>query len=319
MLKQDLGELTPIQRLKTRFSSLPANVRGGMWVLMSAILFTGMSTLAKFLGGRLDSFQVVFFRAFLGMIFVLPFLLRAGVDQFKTKRPIMHICRGITGSSAMICGFYAIVHLPLADAIALNYARPLFLVILAVIILREVVGMRRALATIVGFVGVIIMLRPTGTIEPASFVAILGAALVAGAVIFVKILSRTESTVTLLFYSGVISTIMTAIPAYLNWTAPTLEEFGLLMAMGLFGVGAHSCFIRGYAMAEATAMAPYDYSRLIFSAIAGFIIFDQLPDAWGVTGAAIIVGSTFYITLREARKSHKHEKPVVEGAKTDGQ
>lgn len=296
-----MSSTTRLANLGRHWASLPGNVRGGLWILASAVLFTVMSTLAKFLGGRLDPFQVAFFRAFVGLCVVLPFLIRQGARGYKTERPFLHLARGVVGSSAMMCGFYALAHLPLADATALSFARALFLVVLAVFVLREVVGIRRTTATIVGFIGVVIMLRPTGAIEPASFVALGGAFLVAFAVVFVKILSRTDGAVTLLFYSGVISTLATAIPAGLFWTEPTTTDLALLIAMGVFGVGAQSCFIRGYSVGDATALAPLDYTRLLFAAVAGFIFFSDIPDEWTAVGALIIVASTLYITYREAQ------------------
>lgn len=288
--------------LVLRFKALPPNVQGVLWLLASAILFTAMGTLAKLLGGRLHAFQVSFFRALFGLIVVLPFLVRAGMPALKTARPGLQLVRTLTGSTAMLCGFYALVHLPLADAMAISFSRSLFLVVLAIVFLREVVGPRRLIATLVGFAGVLIMLRPTGAVEPAALVAVLGALLVAMAAIFVKILSRTDGTVTLLVYAGLMGCLVTGVPAAMNWTQPTLNELGLLFAMGAVGAGAHSCFIRGYAVGEATAITPIDYTRLIFAGVAGFLVFGDVPDAITILGALIIVGSSLYITYREARR-----------------
>lgn len=288
--------------LVLRFKALPPNVQGVLWLLASAILFTAMSALAKVLGDRLHAFQVSFFRALFGLVVVIPFLIRAGMPALKTARPGLQLIRTLTGSTAMLCGFYALVNLPLADAMAISFARSLFLVVLAIVFLREVVGPRRMIATLVGFAGVLIMLRPTGVVEPAALVAVLGALLVAMAAIFVKILSRTDSTITLLVYAGLMGCIVTGIPAAYNWTAPTLEELAWLFLMGAVGAAAHSCFIRGYAVGEATAITPIDYTRLIFAGIVGFLFFGDVPDAVTIGGALIIVSSSLYITYREARR-----------------
>ncbi len=288
------------------WSALPATVRGALWMLAASLGFVMMQTLVKFLGNELHSFQVSFFRAFLGFVFILPIALRGrGLAGLKTKRPMLHISRGIMGTGGMICGFYAFTHMPLADATALTFSRALFVVPLAILFLSETVGIRRALATIVGFIGVLIVLRPTGAMEPAALVAVFSAFCVAGALIHVKILSATESATTLLLYSGLVGTVMTVIPAAAVWIQPTWSQFALLIVMGIVGLMSHNCMVRAYAMADATALAPLDYTRLIFAAIFGFFLFAELPDGWTILGALIIAGSTLYITLREARIARK--------------
>ncbi len=287
------------------WNGMAPNVRGAIWTVLAAALFSCMATLAKFLGGRLDHFQVTFFRTLTGLLFILPFLVGNGRQGWKTERLPLHILRGVLGNVGMICGFYAMIHMPLADANAITFARALFVVPLAVFFLSEVVGVRRSAATAVGFIGVLIMLRPTGAIEPAALAAVSQAMLVAGAIICVKLLSRTDGTVTLLFYSSIIGLIITAIPAAIVWQPPTAMEYLLLAAMGAFGVAAHNCFIRGYAVGEASAMAPFDYTRLLFAAIAGYLVFSDVPDLWTIVGASIIVGSTLYIARREAAAGSK--------------
>jgi len=304
-------------RLLVRWRHLPANLRGALWMLASALLFVAMSTLVKFLGQNLNSFQVAFFRAATGLIFILPFMIRAPGNLFRPKRLHLHLARGIAGACAMMCGFYGFTYLPLADATAITFARALFLVPLAMLVLREVVGPRRLGATLVGFVGVLIILRPTGSTDPAALVALTGAALVAVAVIFVKVLSRDNDPLTLLFTSGIISTVVTLGPALWFWTMPTWEQWVLLMLMGAFGVAAHTCFVRAYAVGEATALAPLDYTRLIFATMVGFFVFADLPDLYTVLGAVIIVASTLYITVREAQTSRADAKASARAPQTD--
>lgn len=288
-------------RQSTWWQALPANVRGALWILAAAVLFSGMMTLVKFLGGRFDSMQIAFFRALTGLLFVIPLLVREGGGGFRTRRPWLHTARGFAGASAMLCGFYALVHLPLADATAITFGRALFLVPLAILLLGERVGIRRASATAAGFIGVLIMLNPTGELNTAALIAALGAALVALALTFVKLLSRTESTLTLLFYSGIFGVLFTAVPTANVWMTPGWGELALLLLMGAVGVAAHGCMIRGYSTAEATALAPFDYTRLIFAGIMGYVFFADLPTWRTVIGAGIIVASTLYITYREAK------------------
>ncbi|MEQ8746193.1 DMT family transporter [Pyruvatibacter sp.] len=292
-----------VQQQKARASAywfaLAPNVRGALWLLLSATLFTVMAVLAKTLGGRLDSFQVAFFRLLFGLVVIMPFLIRGGAAMFKTHYPVLQLVRGVVGSSAMLCGFYALIHLPLADALAYNFTKALFVVPLAYFILSEPAGPRRIGAVLVGFLGVLVMLRPTVEIDPAALVALGGALLVAMATILVKIVAK-DAPVTLMFYTGVVGTCVAAIPAWLVWQQPTWNELGLLMLMGAAGAGAHNCFIRGYREGEATAIVPFDYSRLVFAGIAGFVIFGDVPDWLTIAGAVIIVATTLYIARREA-------------------
>jgi len=283
-----------------------------MWVLASAVLFTIMQVLVKLLGGSLHSFEIAFFRALTGVVFIGPLILRTGNAGFRASRPGLMIIRGVVGSTAMLLGFYAIANLPLADATSISFARALFVVPLAILILGERIGPRRIMATLVGFACVLIISWPSGVIELGTLAAVGNAFFVALAIIFVKILSRTDSTATLLFYSGVIGMITTAIPAALYWQWPNLEQLALLFLMGGVGVAAHSCFIRAYSIGEASALAPLDYTRIIFSTAAGFLIFATIPGWQTAVGAVIIAASSLYITLREAQTADVEIAPSDE-------
>jgi len=301
-----------------RWGRMPPNLRGTVLVLCSAVLFTVMQVIVKLLGGTVHPFEIAFFRALTSVLFIGPLIWRLGPAGFKTTRPGLMIIRGISGASAMLCGFYAIAHLPLADATSISFSRALFVVPLAVLFLGESIGPRRLVATLVGFGGVLIISWPSGTMEPGTMAAIGNAFFVAAAIIFVKILSRTDSTTTLLFYSGVFGMIATAIPASLYWQWPDLRELLLLVCMGGAGIMAQSCFIRAYSIGEATALAPLDYTRILFSTAAGFFIFATVPGWQTAVGAVIIAGSTLYITLREARKADVAITPAEEsGAPTE--
>lgn len=281
---------------------LPANVQGTLWLLVAGVLLTAMATLAKVVGqSGIHAFEIAFFRSLIGLVIILPFAFKAGLATFKTKRPVLHTLRIFSSSGVVMCTFYAVVHLPIADAMTLAFSRALFIPVLAVLVLREVVGGRRIGAVAVGFVGVLIMLRPTGTIEPAAMVAVLGAALGAVTITLVKLLSRTESTTTLLLYYGFGSTILTAIPAALNWVTPDPAQLALLCVMGAVAVTGQSCFIRAFAVGEASALAPVDYVRLIFAAGAGYLVFAEVPDGLSILGALIIVLSSLYLTYQENR------------------
>ena len=288
------------------------NRRAAMWLLASASLFTFTGVLVKWLGQTLHPFEISFFRALVALTVILPIFARTGglMAGIKTKIPLLQLTRGVVGSVAMFLGFYAIVALPLAEAQAISFSRNLFLVPLAAFILSEVIGVRRALAAAIGFVGVVIMLRPgmgensLGLVLSVGALAALGHAfLVALATVLVNIASRYDGPITLMFYTNTVSLALIAIPTYFVWQTPSWPEFFMLVAMGLLATISHNCFIRAFALGEASAIAPVDYSRLVFTAIAGWLVFGSIPDIYTILGAAIIVGSSFYIVRREAQQA----------------
>jgi len=211
------------------------------------------------------------------------------------------LARALCGVCAMAGMFYGLTHMPIADVTAIGFGLPLFLIVSAVLFLGEKVRWRRWTATAVGFAGVIIMLRPgQGTIETAALVVIGATMLVSFAATMVKLLTRTESTLSSLTWFGVVSTIAMAIPAALVWETPASGDWVLLILTGLLGACGQACVVRAYTAGEATAVAPFDYFKMIYAVIIGIVLFNEWPDIWTLTGAVIIIGSTLYIARRAA-------------------
>jgi len=305
-------EVTGAAAFGRRFAALPANVRGAAWVLAGSLGFSVMAVLIKLLSRDLDPFQIVLFRCAVGLAVLAPLVARAGPSILRTDAPLLHVGRAMAGLTAMFCGFYAITHLPLATATAVSFAKPLFMIVVAVVALGEIVRWRRWTATAVGFLGVLVMLRPgAGAFDPAMLVALAQALAVAVAVAFVKKFPAEERHLTILFYFAVVSTAVAALPAAAVWRWPTAEGWLLGVAVGVVGVASQACIVRGYRIGEATALSPFDYSRLIFATAAGLAIFAEVPDAWTLAGAAVIVGSTLYIARREARLARPAAAPRI--------
>lgn len=284
-----------------QFQALPGNVRGAIWLLLSGVCFSAMGVLIKTVSAEMHSFEIAFFRAFLGFLVILPIALRHGFRPLRTNRPMLHLVRGLLGGVVMTASFYAVAHLPLADATAISFSKPLFLIPLAVIFLGERVRLRRTVATLVGFIGVIVMLRPAGETDPVALIALMAAALVAILTVMIKILSRTDGPATMIFWSSLILSLCTAGPAAMHWQTPTTDQLVLLLALAVCGTVGQSFMIRGYNEGETMAVTPFDYSRLLYAGIAGYIFFAEVPDVWTITGAAIIVASTLYIAYRETK------------------
>lgn len=291
---------------------------GGFWVLVSCAGFSIMAALVKTLGDSLDSFQVVFFRCVVGFVIMVPLALRSGgLGALKTQAMPMHVARALAGFAAMSCGFYAFTHLPLATATAITFTKPLFLVLIAALFLGEIVRWRRWTATLIGFVGVLIILRPgTTELDPAMVVALGQALFIATALALIRGMPKSESNLTVLLYFAVLSTALSLGPAILVWQTPTLKELSIALAMGVIGVGAQAALVQGYRIGEASLLAPLDYTRLLFATAIGFVAFAEIPDFWTFAGAGVIVVSTIYIAHREARLAGpaKHPPPASSSA-----
>jgi drug/metabolite transporter (DMT)-like permease len=249
---------------------------------------------------RLDLWQIVFLRSAFLTLFILPAALARG--GIATKRPAAHFARSVIGLSGFVCMLYAIAHAPLADVTALTFTKQLFMVPLAIVLLGEAVGWRRWGAVIVGFMGVLVMVRPGDAEFDWALVAALGNGLLTAYVaIVLKQLARTERPETMVFYFGFFSALLMAVPAGLNWTWPGAWDWGIIAAASLFGTFGQSCTVRGWAIGDASAMAPMGYVYLIHVALLGFFIFHEVPTLWTFLGSAVIIAATLYIALREGR------------------
>jgi drug/metabolite transporter (DMT)-like permease len=280
---------------------LAPNVEGALWMLGSAVGFTAMTTLIKYLGDDYPAALQTFYRMAAGLLVITPWILRDVRGTFRTTRPGILLFRSAVGTVAMILAFYAYQHLPLADANALSFTRTLWLVPLAAFVLREQLGAWRLGAALVGFLGVLLMLRPGGeeAFSPAALAALASAFFFALTITGMKVMTRDHSAFTLLAYAAVLGVIFSLPPALFVWSWPTLPDLGLLALMGVIGTATQSMYIKGMQVGDAAAMAPIDYTRLVFSGAAGFVLFSEVPDALTLAGALVVVAATLAITLRE--------------------
>jgi drug/metabolite transporter (DMT)-like permease len=254
----------------------------------------------KMLAEQLDIWQIVFLRFTLIGLIILPFALRKGA--IRTRRPWAHIGRSAVGLIGFTSMVYAVSHAPLATVTSIAFTRVIFTVILAILIFKETVGWRRWTAVTIGFLGVLVMIRPgAAPLDIALLGALLNAVAIAGVIVFLKLLSRTEQPETLVLYFSLFGSVVMLVPAILVWRWPDLWGWGLVLFVAAAGALAQSCNVRGWALGEASAMAPLGYFQLVFAGLFGFFVFLEIPDIYTYAGAAIIVASTLYITIREAR------------------
>lgn len=267
----------------------------------SALFFAGMSITIRYAAEKQHPFEIAFFRNLFGLLFALPLLFSSGIGVLKTGRMGLYFVRCLVGLCGMLTGFWSLVHLPLADAIALSYTTPLFVTIGAVLVLGEVVRARRWTAVAIGFVGTLIILRPgVHALGFAAAVALLSSALSASAAISVKFLSRTENPDAIVIYMVLIMTPLSLLPALPVWQWPDAYSWFWMALTGLLGTLGHVMLTRAYRLGDVSALQPINFIQLPFVAALAWWLFSESLDGWTALGAGIIFASTFYIGRREA-------------------
>jgi drug/metabolite transporter (DMT)-like permease len=299
--------------MKSFWTDLAPNSKGALLMTLSGVTYSFVAAMVKQLSQNgMDGFEIAFFRALFGFVALFPFLAVAGKAGFKTQHLDKHIWRGVLGSVSVVCAYVGIGKLALANYTALSFTKPLFAVILAFFIIGEQVRWRRWAATIVGFLGVLVMIRPgADTFSAWSFLALGDAFSIAFLITIVKRLPESETELVMMFYYGIIA-ILVALPLALwSWTWPNPMEWLLLIGIGLLGAFSQYLWIRAFRAGEASAVAPFDYLRLLFAGLIGIALFSEYPDFWTIGGAAVVVASTIYIAQREARLKRAGDKQAV--------
>jgi drug/metabolite transporter (DMT)-like permease len=274
-----------------------------LWMIGAAFFFSILSATIRHLTGELHPLQIAFFRNLFGLAFMLPWLARAGLGSLRTGRFGLYLWRTIIGLMSMFTWFWALALLPFAEAVALSFTTtPLFATMGAALVLKERVRLRRWSATLLGFFGVLVILRP-GPAEALNIGAILvivSCALSGATTLMVKDLLRTESSNAVVTYMVLLMTPISLAPALFVWSWPEPWTWAILIGMGLVATIGHICITHSYKLAEASAVLPYDYTRMIFAAAIGYLWFAEIPDLWTWVGAGIIAASAIYIAHREA-------------------
>lgn len=271
-------------------------------MVASAVLFGFMTVTIRLASKQLHAFEIAFFRSLFGFVFALPLLLRHGPALFKTDKWGFYVMRCCIGIVSMLAGFWAVVHLPLAQAISLSYSTPLFVTIGAVLFLGEIVRLRRWTAVLIGFIGVIVIVRPgAADFSIASLIALMAAALSGTVAISIKYLSRTEHPDAIVLITTGLWVIL-ALPAAIPvWQWPNAESWLWVILAGGFGTVAHLLWTRALKRGEVSALTPLSFLQLPVVILFGYFLFDERLDIWTGVGAGVIVCSNVYIAHREAR------------------
>lgn len=299
-----------------RFDPPSISMQATLYMVCACAAFAVATNLVRTVGADIHPFEIVFFRNLFGLVAFLPWFLRKGFQPLNKDKLGLFIGRSAFAFLAMLCWFSALTLMPLAEATALSFTAPLFATIAAVIFLNEVVRLRRWTATIVGLLGAMVIVRPdVGAIEFAALLVFASTVAWSMGYIFVKFLVRTESPDVVVTYNMLFLIPVSLIPAAFVWQWPTLEQTVYLAGLAAAATLGNYLTVRAFSLTDATAVLPYDFLRLPFTALIAFLTFGEVPGLWTWIGAAIIFSSTVYIAHRETRM--KQDRTVTEAKSTE--
>jgi drug/metabolite transporter (DMT)-like permease len=274
--------------------------RGALFMVASAILFASMAASVRVAARELPNAPIVFFRHFIMLVFLLPWLWREGRHALDTDDFRGHLVRGLAGVSAVACYFYAVARLRLADAVLLNQSMPLFIPLVERAWLHERIPPRLWGVLALGFAGLLLILRPgTGVFEPAALVGLVSAVFASISQVGIRRLTRTEPVTRIVFYFGLVGSVVALPPAALWWKSPSAGTWAVLLLMGVFATVGQLTLTRAYLHAPAASVGPFLYAGPVFAGLLDWLIWDRLPDALFVGGAAVVIlAATLALRLR---------------------
>ncbi|MDP6786162.1 MAG: DMT family transporter [Rhodospirillales bacterium] len=282
------------------FGGQPSTLRGMIFMLVAGFFGTVMAASVRNLTSDLHPFEIAFFRALFGCVFLSPLVIRQGLGLLKSRRMGLQALRGCLQGAATMIFFTALSLAPLAKVAALNFSAPLFATVLAIVVLGEAVRLRRITALAVGFAGTMVIVRPGfGGLDLGSMLILINAATLATTTILIKILLRSDTSLTTTIHGFLFTLPITAVASLFVWQTPSWPDMAWLVAIGVFGGLTHLFFAKALDDAEVTAVLPMGFAKLIWASVIGYLIFAETPDAWTWVGGAMIFSATTYIAFRE--------------------
>jgi len=284
------------------FSKLNPQKKALIYMFLAMFFFTGMSIFIRKSSEQLHIMEVIFLRNLLACIIIVPILSSSGLHNFKMKEPKLFFFRAIVGSIGMIAGFIAFTLIPLAQATAISFTTPIFVTIGAALVLGEVIKLRRIIAIIIGFLGMLIIVQPgSGALSVGVSLGFLSAVAHSVNGLLVKKMTAKESANAIVAWMVILIVPITIVPAILVWEWPGPETWIYLWLLAIFGTLGHLCFTRAFALAEITSLQPLEFIKLPMTALVAWLIFSEVPGYWTWIGGIVIFSSTIYITQREAK------------------
>lgn len=284
------------------YRAVPHSVRGIVMMLIASIAVVMMNVLIRLISDQVHILEIAFFRTVFGFLVLVPWLIGPGVRAFHTQKFGMHAVRAVLNVTAMYLYFFGLLVIPLAKVNALAFTSPLFASALAVLVLREKVTRARVIGLVLGFAGALLVLRP-GVVEVDSgaLLILASCSVWACALMVIKVLARTESSLTIALYAALLQIPLTAVPAILVWDWPSLYQLGVMAMIGALGGLGHLTLAQAFREADVTVVQPADFTKLIWASLAGYLVFAEVPDPWTWAGGAVICGAVFYLAAKGGR------------------
>ncbi len=269
---------------------------------LSAVMFAIQAAIVRHLSKELHFLEISLFRALFGIVIMLPWLMRVGISAMRTRHSRLYVCRGLLSTVAMYGWFGGVALIPIADATAISFTFPLFIALFGVLFLREPFRRRSWLALLVGFLGTLIVIRPGFQDVNIGAVMVVGAGLlIACTAMILKVTLRTDRPDTAALYQSVYMLPFATLGAAFVWTWPDPEQWLWGFALGAASTTAQRFYSRAFAIGDASAVAPFDFSRLLFAILIGFVAFSELPDIWTVVGAIVIFSASIFAGRRDRK------------------
>jgi len=279
-------------------------LRGALLMAAAAVCYAILHGSVRYVSAEIHPFEVTFFRNLFGFFVLLPWFVMHGLQPLRTQHFGLHVLRATSNVVAMLMFFLALSMTPLAQVQALGFTAPLFTTVLAIFILGERVRLRRWTALMAGFVGAVIIVRPgVQPMDTGSLLTIASAAVWGFTLIIIKVLSRTDSAVTITAYMVLLMSPLSLVPALFYWTWPDPAAWFWLVVCGISGTAAQLLMAQSFRVADATVVLPFDFTKIVWGALIGYLVFGEVVDAWTWIGAAVIFAGVTYITYRERKLS----------------
>lgn len=288
--------------------SLP--VQGILWIMLSGLLFSFLNAGLRYVSLDLPPMVTSFFRFLFGLVFIAPIVLRMGLGVFRTASVGMQFARNAVHASAFAIWYTALPLIPLAEMTAIMFTGPLFVTIGAALFLGEKVRWRRWLAIVIGFVGVLVILRPGfAEVSFGSWLMLSSVPVIAASQLIAKAQTRRDSTQTIICWQTVLMIPFFLPPAILEWQTPTTEQLLVLLGCGVVGSAANMAMVQAFKVAEISSVQPMMFLNIVWASVLGFLVFANTPDLWTFVGAGVIIASTSYIARREAQRAKAEPPP----------
>ncbi len=284
-------------------------LRGALLMAAAAACYAILHGSVRYISSDIHPFEVTFFRNLFGFLVLLPWFVMHGLQPLRTRRFGLHLLRAGSNVVAMLMFFMALSMTPLALVQALGFTAPLFTTVLAIFILGERVRLRRWTALIAGFVGALAIIRPgLQPVDTGSLLTLGSAAVWGFTLVIIKVLSRTDSAVTITAYMVLLMSPLSLIPALFFWTWPDPAGWFWLVVCGVSGTAAQLLMAQSFRVAEATVVLPFDFTKIVWGALIGYVVFGEVVDIWTWIGAAVIFAGVTYITYRERKLAASPER-----------